>query len=385
MMFFFDRAYRIGLGRRKDRDWTLDVNRKILGMDIKQFQAFDGTRLRLMDDPTSDGTSYLRGAVGCYLSHLAVLQDIATFSSMSLVLEDDAVLSEDFYQRLEEATKHVGPWDHIMLAEDHEMGTWAYIIKKSCTKKIIDYLQDRVYPIDVAFSKMADDGIIKSIRVRGCVKHLHEELGSNISSDGGVELQRKESFDVCGEDLVVEQFFEGKQSLTFLDIGCGDARRSVTRRLALKGGWRGIYIEPDPYQFVRLHLSHARIGENEFICAAMAPRHEVRNLAINRNEGKSTTDPVRHERRKQELLYWAGCKTPTVTPWDIVEMFGNDFAFVNLNCSGLEDYVLNCSEKMLEKCQAIRTCNQEQVINTLYRLGFTNPIMATSNHVIITR
>lgn len=80
-------VYVISLKSRPER--LAACTAQLHGCDVRVIQAVDGRTLAM---PTKT-TSLTRGEVGCFLSHVAALQDIvAGESPMALVLEDDCVL-----------------------------------------------------------------------------------------------------------------------------------------------------------------------------------------------------------------------------------------------------------------------------------------------------
>jgi len=144
-----------------------------------------------------------RGMVGCYLSHLKVLEMIKSSNRpYGFVLEDDASFPDDVY------TKHIRnalltmpeDWDVILLGrwpleETNEInfvkvnkfwGTHGYLINRKGAEKIIQYggvpIDDQ---IDGAMGKLARDDILKIYspyrNIIGVNTRLHSQVQMNVS------------------------------------------------------------------------------------------------------------------------------------------------------------------------------------------------------------
>jgi SAM-dependent methyltransferase len=84
----------INLDRRPDRLQHARQQLARIGITgARRFQAFDGPRLQL----TSHRPDWVRkGAVGCYLSHAALLKQAQARRAPCVIVEDDLVLADDF-------------------------------------------------------------------------------------------------------------------------------------------------------------------------------------------------------------------------------------------------------------------------------------------------
>lgn len=373
-MSYFQDVYWIGLERRQDRAWTFEHTEIVLGPNREMIRvpAMDGTRLRLVDDPVKRSESHLRGAVGCYLTHLSVLQRIAASKRDSLVIEDDTQLHDDFMERLQREVK--SEWDLIMFAR---RGTWAYIVRWQTARWLASALQDRRYAIDCALMEFGDSGQIRLLVVDDMVTHLKDEFGSNITEDKPFKVETGSA-----EEAVVAAFFDSRETAkSFLDVGCGGGEKSVTRHMALEG-WKGVYIEPDPYQWVRLHSSLANVSDLRFLCAAVASDQQLRSLMLS-HDGKSTTDPEQFARKKQEVAFWSAVTTPSLTPRQI-EQFG-PFSFTSLNCSGLDEQIVKESGPLLEGTILLRIRNCDRTYLAAKHLGFSTTVLETEDHLLLSK
>jgi GR25 family glycosyltransferase involved in LPS biosynthesis len=86
----------INLDGRQDRLRHARAQLARIGVaSARRFQAFDGHRLQL----TSSRPDWVRrGAVGCYLSHLALLKQAQARRMPCVIVEDDLVFADDFLQ-----------------------------------------------------------------------------------------------------------------------------------------------------------------------------------------------------------------------------------------------------------------------------------------------
>ncbi len=116
---FFDRVVLINLKRRPDRLLAFRKYQREAGWPLRKVETFDAIDGRLISPPT--GFVSGRGAYGCKLSHVAVLQKAINDQVKSiLVLEDDVWWDDDITERLGEFLSHVpDDWDGLMLGGQH--------------------------------------------------------------------------------------------------------------------------------------------------------------------------------------------------------------------------------------------------------------------------
>ncbi|WP_394829207.1 methyltransferase domain-containing protein [Pendulispora albinea] len=104
----------ISLDRRPDRLAHARAQLERIGVTkARRFQAFDGHRLQL----TSQRPDWVRkGAVGCYLSHLALLKQAQARRAPCVIVEDDLVLVDDFATAFDAFVGEVPEdWDVLLL------------------------------------------------------------------------------------------------------------------------------------------------------------------------------------------------------------------------------------------------------------------------------
>jgi SAM-dependent methyltransferase len=105
----------VNLDRRPDR--LAHATSQLARINVTnphRFQAFDGSRLRLQSCRPDWVT---KGAVGCYLSHLALLKQAQARRQPCVIVEDDLLLSDDFSEQLDLFLAAVPEsWDVLLLS-----------------------------------------------------------------------------------------------------------------------------------------------------------------------------------------------------------------------------------------------------------------------------
>jgi SAM-dependent methyltransferase len=104
----------INLDRRPDRLACARHQLKRVGVRrATRFQAFDGRRLQLRSAPAE---WMQKGAVACYLSHLAILKQAQARRQPCLIIEDDILVADDFSSQFEAFVGEVPEdWDVLLL------------------------------------------------------------------------------------------------------------------------------------------------------------------------------------------------------------------------------------------------------------------------------
>ncbi len=156
------------------------------------------------------------GEIGCYLSHLQILQDFSNSKQRyKLILEDDMRLEKNFTKHLKEALLECPEnWDFLYLyANPIQMklsttikgkmhilkaprlwGTCAYVVSQKGVKKIINNIQPmRANPIDEHFGDLVDQKKLKAFVTKKTItKHL-EYLYRNASNQFSSTIHNTEN------------------------------------------------------------------------------------------------------------------------------------------------------------------------------------------------
>jgi glycosyl transferase family 25 len=118
------RAYVVNLVRSTDRRDHIRRQLDRVGLDYELVPAVDGRtlsaddRARLVHSSLEGAPQWLSapGAIGCALSHLEVYRRIvASGDDAAVVLEDDVVLPGGIEQTIDEAEKHLGEAELVLL------------------------------------------------------------------------------------------------------------------------------------------------------------------------------------------------------------------------------------------------------------------------------
>lgn len=114
----------------------------------------------------------IQAALGCHASHILALKEALKYDENCLILEDDAVFSDDFKAKVKKVFAELPTsWDIFFLGgspllenafinykptlkiANNVLCTHAYIVNKNSIKKLIDFLELRQWKIDVLFTE----------------------------------------------------------------------------------------------------------------------------------------------------------------------------------------------------------------------------------------
>lgn len=165
-----DQVYVLNLQSRQDRrdTWILLADKLILLKNKLQiFKAIDG-RLVL------NQTTLKPGELGCSMSHAAIWRDALKKNyKYILVFEDDVIFDAAFEQRLNDfliSCPQEFDWLYLFNSWDYRpvepysdkinkvissLGTVAYILNISATSRILPYVEEYRFPIDVVMGHMS--------------------------------------------------------------------------------------------------------------------------------------------------------------------------------------------------------------------------------------
>lgn len=189
----------INLDRRPDRLAHVREQLRRIGVHRPhRLQAFDGTRLRLSHDHHA---SWIRkGAVGCYLSHIALLKQAHARRIPYVVVEDDIVLDADFVAAFDAFVAEVPEdWDvlHLPGGEDRvppvvmgahharlvsTWGTSLTVFRLPAIDRLLELADDIESPIDDFYMRMMPEMRFYTPARR--LVHQDWNLGTNIGDTG---------------------------------------------------------------------------------------------------------------------------------------------------------------------------------------------------------
>lgn len=178
--------------------------------DITPLDAVDGHNIEL----PLWWNQNLKGAYGCFMSHSMILQQISQHNyTNTMILEDDAIFCDNFYDKLETLSNNLPPdWDQLYLGGQHLQKpinvnpfvvkgtninrTHCYIISnKEVADKIlvhfndknfwIKYLTRNKYHVDYAYGSLHRQNIIQAYASKpfliGQMTNEYSDTGSQIS------------------------------------------------------------------------------------------------------------------------------------------------------------------------------------------------------------
>ena len=136
------------------------------------------------------------------------------------------------------------------------------------------------------------------------------------------------------ESYILRELNSYRGRKRFLDIGAWNpVVMSNTRQLYLDG-WEGIMIEPSPLPFDALLREYGKEPRIKLICAAVASEHGMVLLTATA-DAVSTASPQVVATWEKVGGYYGSFLIPALTMTDLLEQFGGDFGFVNIDAEGM--------------------------------------------------
>lgn len=187
-------CYVINLQRSPDRLARIGQELRTAGVAFERHAAVDGRAMDITQVPEFDVASYERlhgkkpvpNEVGCYLSHMGVMQRfLQTEHTHCLVLEDDAIIPANFAAVIEQVLASPANGDMTMLYGNRQgvslpvmrlsglgtlVGYWgkqtgavAYLVNRHAAQAFLNHLLPMRLPLDHAFGQVW----LLGIRIRG--------------------------------------------------------------------------------------------------------------------------------------------------------------------------------------------------------------------------
>ena len=178
--------YVISLARSNDRKHKYH---KILvdnGVEFKYHIGIDGINMQVSDlilkrKYIKNTTTLNKGQIGCFLSHISLLELLAGKPGDNFTILEDDVTIEDF-KMFKKAPPLITNYDIVFLGHCYEeqgrvvkevkgydirqsvvpQCTHAYTISKKGISKILEYMKDKKFnePIDVVYKNMIKDAVL---------------------------------------------------------------------------------------------------------------------------------------------------------------------------------------------------------------------------------
>ena len=207
----------INLDRSPERWDGLSARLHQLGLAAERVSATDGKGRLPAEFPEFDAAGYARchgrtpmaTEIGCYLSHVRVLEKfLAGDKEFAIVLEDDAILCDDFALAVSDLVAFRSEWDLILLFGVHgggpvrltktatqhwisaltlrQTGSTAYMVKRACAAQLLKNLLPMRVPYDHAYTLPW----IHGLRMRACLPYPVPAQQSGPSTIGWLERKR---------------------------------------------------------------------------------------------------------------------------------------------------------------------------------------------------
>ncbi len=190
-----DRVYVVNLASREDRRkaWeTLLQKLPVLKSKTEFYTAVDGNKL-------NNQTKLRNGELGCSMSHAGIWKDaLEKGYRFILVFEDDVLFDDQFETKLEAVLQEIdqdfdwiylyNTWDYRPAEPFSEklakviasLGTQAYILNTSATNRLLPYVDEFIFPIDVVMGHMSF--LSKVYRPKEIFVQHDEDSASDIAS-----------------------------------------------------------------------------------------------------------------------------------------------------------------------------------------------------------
>lgn len=213
-MVNFDKIYAISLLKKRPNKFNELLSRIPQNWGFGKIEPYEAIDGQLIDLPLW-WNQKLKGSYGCYCSHVGILRNVIQNDYKNvMVLEDDAIFSENFTRSLKDIFIDLpNDWDQLYLGGQH-LGrtkkissklvkgsninrTHCYILNdKQAAQKILDLIQNKdfwitnlnknKYHVDYAYGVLHQKGIINAYAAKpfivGQLSNKYSDTGSQTSS-----------------------------------------------------------------------------------------------------------------------------------------------------------------------------------------------------------
>ena len=142
-------VYVISLARAEERRENMRRQLDALGMGYEIVDGVDGAKLAPEESPRRVrpvkfkmvyGREMTKGEIGCFLSHCAVLERVAESGvECALILEDDAVLSDDLPNIVKRVNECEWHWDAVLLSAAKRRALDAFLCDLGGGRRLVRY------------------------------------------------------------------------------------------------------------------------------------------------------------------------------------------------------------------------------------------------------
>lgn len=168
-----------------------------------------------------------------------------------------------------------------------------------------------------------------------------------------------------------------KDGGTFLDLGAGDGYRNSNTRALSDQGWKGVLVESDPREYLRLVNNHKA---NEKMACVLG-----RVTGIVATEQHKPSSEQRVGLLPVEGLHGWGIR---VTPWELAQVFGGRYEFISVSdgpAGALLPDLIDALGPCLTHTRLVCYRDVDGLAAAWTKAGFTELVGHTRSNVLVCR
>jgi FkbM family methyltransferase len=143
------------------------------------------------------------------------------------------------------------------------------------------------------------------------------------------------------EEQYITDYFKGYLG-SLLDIGAYDGKSFSNTLKLLEGGWSGVLIEPSPPAFLQLIENTKHLKNIQLLNMAVAAESKIMKFFDSHGDAISSIDIAHKEKwEKGGKCSFREFFIKTVTINEVLDWFGYDFDFINLDVESLNLEIFN--------------------------------------------
>lgn len=189
------------------------------------------------------------------------------------------------------------------------------------------------------------------------------------------------------EQIHIENYFNGRTG-RYLEIGVFDAQKFSNTYRLLELGWKGVGVEPDPYNYSRIKNQYGDNSNVQLIEAALSDKNGILKFYSSRGDGISTTD-ISHKQKWEKgwTVNYEEVEVPAITIQGVFNAADTtDFQFVSLDVEGTNWKLLQTLPLDIMKTELICVeydSHKSEVINYCSAFGLTKILASNGENLII--
>lgn len=191
------------------------------------------------------------------------------------------------------------------------------------------------------------------------------------------------SWSQANEEEIILEFFKGRETGRFLDIGAYDGKTfSNTFALAEKG-WKGVCVEASPQCFTQLQKTHRGNKNVELVCCAIGIKSRL-SVFYDSGGAVASLSKTHMEKWKEDQKDFMEIYIVQVDVQQLLQLFPTPFHFISLDIEGESLDVLACFPDLRELgteliCVEALDVEQASVDEIMKTWGFALYVRAGEN------